>query len=239
MIVEYEGTKYHGFQQQKNVNTVQEKIEKSINRFTGEKIMINGASRTDAGVHAMGQVVSFDSDSEYCSATFLKALNYYLPEDIAVKKVWSVSDDFDPRRDAVSKVYRYSILNSRTPSPLIRRSVTVVKDKLDLHIMNQGARLFLGKHDFSPFTCASEVKMKYTIREILKSRMDRIGDILQYTVEGKSFLRYQVRRMVGTLVKVGRGGMELDELNKVINGYEFMVTDRMPAEGLCLYKVNY
>ena len=239
MKIEYEGTNYHGFQQQKNVRTIQGEIEKSINRLTGEKIKVSGASRTDAGVHAMGQVVAFDTDSVHGESTFLGALNYYLPEDIAVKEAWSVRDCFDPRRDAVSKVYTYSILNSKIPSPLIRRSVTVVGHNLDIHIMNKGAHLFVGEHDFSPFTCASEIETKCTKREIMRSKIDIGEDILQYTVEGTSFLRYQVRRMVGSLVKVGMGKMGLEELERVISGNSYAVTDRMPAEGLCLYKVNY
>jgi len=239
MIVEYEGTNYHGFQRQENVRTIQEEIEKSVNKFTGEKIKINGAGRTDAGVHAMGQVVAFSTGSVYAVDAFLGALNYYLPEDISVKKVWEVNGNFDPRRAAVSKVYTYSILNSRVPSPLIRKFVAMVTHDLDVEVMNSGARLFLGEHDFGFFTCASEIKTKCTIREIFKSQVDNSDNVLRYTVEGNGFLRYQVRRMVGSLVKVGMGKMKLEELKQVIDGDKYIVTDRMSAKGLCLYKVKY
>ena len=239
MIVEYEGTNYHGFQRQQNVRTVQEEIEKSVNKFTGEEIKINGAGRTDAGVHATGQVVAFNTGSVYGVNTFVGAVNHYLPEDISVKKVWEVSYNFHPRKDAISKVYTYSILNSEVPSPLKRKFVTMVKHRLDVDVMNEGAKLFLGEHDFKVFTCSSELEGKCTIREIVRSHIDDSENMLRYTVEGNGFLRYQIRRMVGALVKVGIGKMGLDELRQVISGNKYTVTDRMPAKGLCLYKVNY
>ena len=151
LTIEYQGTGYHGFQYQTNANTVQEELENSIERLTGRKTRITAAGRTDAGVHARNQIATFDTNSDLETDQIAKGMNHYLPDDIVVKKVVQVGKKFDPRRDAKSRVYRYSILNSNFRSPLKRLYTHSVIGSLDRDLMCEGAELFLGEHDFSKF----------------------------------------------------------------------------------------
>ena len=132
LTIEYEGTHYHGFQYQVNAPSIQGELEQAIERLTGERVRVKGAGRTDAGVHAEAQVVVFDTSSDRSTQTFVNALNHYLPQDIAVKQAHIVKPDFDPRRNALKRTYRYSILNCGTPSPLTRRFSYHIRNTLDL-----------------------------------------------------------------------------------------------------------
>ena len=151
LVVEYDGTRYHGFQLQANAPTIQGEIEESLLKLTGQKSRIKGASRTDAGVHAQGQVASFRTRSSLPLQTFVKGLNHYLPEDIAIKEAFRISDSFDVRRRAISREYKYYIWNSSTRSPLRRSSAHLVSDNLDTEAMNQACQALIGKHNFASF----------------------------------------------------------------------------------------
>lgn len=240
LVVEYEGTCYSGFQYQANAPSIQEELEKAIARLTGEKVRVKGAGRTDAGVHASGQVAAFDTASTHPPETFVRALNYYLPEDIAVKAAYRVKYDFDPRRKALSRTYRYTILNSPTPSPLMRRSACIVGVPLNVRRMQAGARLFVGEHDFRQFAGPLANKSASTVRLIYEASLTSKGHALAFEVRGSAFLPHQVRRMAGALVDVGKGKLSLDNLKQMINGGRVdAIAHSLPSQGLCLVEVAY
>ena len=240
LVVEYEGTDYCGFQYQLNASSVQEELERAILGFTGERVRVKAAGRTDAGVHAKGQVVAFDTDSIHSPKTSLNALNYYLPDNIAVRAVYRVGEDFDPRRDAISRHYRYTILNSAIPSPLMRRTAFMVAERLDADKMDEAAGLLEGTHDFARFSAVVRGQGLSTKRHIYQASVDRQGEIVAFEVIGSSFLHKQVRFMAGSLVCVGRGNISLDEYKLMIDAPEGEGKPRpLPADGLCLVEVSY
>ncbi len=238
LIIEYEGTDYSGFQFQENASTIQGELEKSINCLTGDIVRIKGAGRTDAGVHAKNQVIAFDSKFSDDLEVYFRGINYYLPESISVKSIFEVSQDFDPRRDATSRVYKYTILNSDSSSPLLRRTTYFDSDYMDIEIMKKASQMFLGVHDFKKF--CSPVKTGLSPgREIFDSKIEHENSLIFYTVEGNAFLPRQVRRMVGSLLKIAKGKMNLDELFELICAKGDNISPSLPANGLCLEKVNY
>ncbi len=237
LVVEYDGTNYHGFQYQKGVPSIQEGLEKALRRFTGETIRVHGAGRTDAGVHALGQVVSFDTESSHTVDTFVRALNFHLPDDIAVKSGRAVDDGFDPRRHALSRTYRYTIIRSRTRSPIRRRTAHVVGEPLDVDAMMNATEKLIGRHDFARF--AGPIAHGGTGRELFGARLRNDGDCLVFEFEGNAFLPQQVRRMVGAVVDVGRGRMTLGQFERMIEGDEAAVAHTAPPQGLCLVGVRY
>ena len=238
LIIEYEGTDYSGFQFQKNASTIQGELEKSINCLTGDIVRIKGAGRTDAGVHAKNQVIAFDSKFSDDLEVYFRGINYYLPESISVKSIFEVSQDFDPRRDATSRVYKYTILNSDSSSPLLRRTTYFDSDYMDIEIMEKASQMFLGVHDFKKF-CSPVKTGLSTIREIFDSKIEHENSLIFYTVEGNAFLPRQVRRMMGSLLKIAKGKMNLDELFELICAKGDNVSPSLPANGLCLEKVKY
>ena len=238
LIIEYEGTDYSGFQFQENASTIQGELEKSINCLTGDIVRIKGAGRTDAGVHAKNQVIAFDSKFSDDLEVYFRGINYYLPESISVKSIFEVSQDFDPRRDATSRVYKYTILNSNSPSPLLRRTTYFDSDYMDIEIMKKASQMFLGVHDFKKF-CSPVKTGLSTVREIFDSKIEHENSLIFYTVEGNAFLPRQVRRMVGSLLKIAKGKMNLDELFELICAKGDNISPSLPANGLCLEKVNY
>lgn len=240
LIVEYDGAEYHGFQYQVNAPTIQEELEKAVLRFTGEEARVNGAGRTDAGVHAEGQVVAFDTDSDHPPDRFEKALNFYLPEDISVRGAYRVDEDFDPRKGASSRRYRYTILNREARSPLRRRSAHLVRGPLDVGRMGDGARLFIGEHDFAGFSGPLEDRERSTFRRVIQSAVCRAGDEVRFEIQANAFLPHQVRRMAGALVDVARGNMSIDELREILDGASGgRVAHSLPPQGLCLVSVSY
>ena len=240
LIVEYDGTAYHGFQFQVNAPSIQEELENAIASLTGEKVRIKGAGRTDAGVHARGQVVAFDTASSHSTQTFVRALNYYLAEDIAVKAAYTVSHNFDPRRDALSRTYRYTIVNDAVLPPLMRRYACNVRERLDTGIMAEAASLLVGIHDFVRFCGPTDVKGASTIRQIYEIEVQRDGESVIIDVVGSAFLPHQVRRMAGALVDVGRGKISTDELKQMIEGKQTKaIAHSLPAQGLCLIEISY
>lgn len=240
LIIEYEGTQYHGFQYQVNAPSIQEELEKAIKRLTGECIRIKGAGRTDAGVHASGQVIAFDTAAEHTTATVVAALNHYLPHDIAVKAAYIVESDFHPRRNAQSRTYRYSILNSAVRSPLMSRFTCRIRQHLDVRRMHEAAQMFLGQHDFRRFAAVPQGCSVSSVRSISGASVERTGDVITIEVTGNAFLQHQVRRMAGSLADIGRDRLSPHDLEIMIdNGQTDRVAHSLPPQGLCLVGVQY
>ena len=240
LVVEYEGTKYHGFQYQANAPSIQEELEKAIARLTGEASRITGAGRTDAGVHAKGQVVAFDTCANHTAETFVRALNFFLPNEIAVKAAHRTGSDFDPRRMALSRRYMYTIHYGSTPSPLIRRTSHRVGEALSVDRMRRATQVFVGTHDFASFAGPLSKSDASTHREVYEAKLRQDGDVLNFEVEANSFLPHQVRRMVGALVDIGRGRLTLAELRLMLDGgSNDVAAHTLPPQGLCLLKVTY
>ncbi len=237
--MEYDGTHYHGFQLQTNLPTIQGEIEKALWKLTGEKSRVMAASRTDAGVHAKGQVASFRTRSSLPSPTFVKGLNYYLPREIAVKASFRVSDSFDVRRRALSREYNYYILNSLTRSPTRRGFSCLVTGHLDIEAMNQACQALIGEHNLASFTtCTAGIKS--TIRSIYRAKIEKDGDLAVFNIVANSFLPHQVRNTVGALIKVGLGKMTSDEFHSIVNAKRPGLAGPMaPAYGLYLMRINY
>lgn len=240
LIVEYEGTDYKGFQYQTNAPSIQEELENSIERLTGERVRVSGAGRTDAGVHALGQVVAFDTTAGHPPETFKMAMNHHLPDSIAVRAAFRVTDGFDPRREALSREYRFTVLNSRTPAPLMRRTAVRISEPLNVKKMRNGSKLLVGEHDFARFAGPLEAGKDNTVRWIYRASVRTTGEIVTFEFEGSSFLPHQVRRMVGALVDLGRDAMSLSDLRALIRGESSrVVAHSLPAQGLCLVGVTY
>jgi len=240
LVIEYDGASYHGFQYQTNSPSIQEEIEEAIARFTGERPRIKAAGRTDTGVHAKAQVVAFDTSTSRSLTSFVQGLNFYLPDDIAVKAAYRTGEDFDPRRMAMSRRYRYNIDAGPAPSPLTRRTAYHVGVSLDIRRMQRAAGWFVGVHDFARFAGALSAPGTRTVREVYEARVLREDDIIGFEVEGNSFLPRQVRRMAGALVDLGRGSLTPAELRSMIDGGAGDAVARsLPPQGLCLLKVTY
>jgi tRNA pseudouridine38-40 synthase len=240
MIVEYHGMGYSGFQYQKNAPTVQQQIEKSIESLTAQPVRIRGAGRTDAGVHALGQVVAFDTSANYTPKTFLNALNARLPQDIAVKEVYRARPDFDPRRDAISRLYRYTLLVSDVRSPIWKESTHRVRASVDLDAMREAAAQMVGVHDFAKFGSPLDDPEAGTVRRIFRIDLNPREPFICVEVEGNAFLPRQVRRMVGALVDVGAGRLTTEDIKKQISRAEDAPVARsLPPQGLCLVRVKY
>ncbi len=239
-VIEYEGTRYYGFQLQASLPTIQGEIENALRKLTGEKIRVTAASRTDTGVHARGQVVSFRTRSSLTPQTFINGLNYYLPRDIAVKAAYRASDSFHVQRSALSREYNYYILNSPTRSPLRENFCYLVKGHLDIEAMNQACQALIGKHDFVSFASSIKVGEKSTVRMVYKAITERDGERVTFNMVAGSFLPHQVRNTVGALIRVGMGKMPADKFYSILEAKEpGLAGPSAPAQGLCLMQVNY
>ena len=240
MVVEYDGTNFCGFQSQVNVPTIQQEIEKAITRLTGERLRIKGAGRTDSGVHAQGQVIAFNTEATYTLKVFNKALNHYLSNQIAVKEVYQVASNFDPRRMALSRHYRYTMFCGDHRSPLLSRTSHHIQAILDLNGMIVGAKKILGRHNFARFAGPTHKMGTSTVREIYRVDVRKNNDSIELNVEGNSFLPQQVRRIAGALVDIGNGKLDQIELKKMIDAKAGSAIARtLPPSGLCLISVKY
>lgn len=241
LVVEYDGTSYYGFQLQASHPTIQGKLEKALNDLVGENIRISAASRTDAGVHARGQVISFKTSANLPLVAFVHGLNYYLPPDIAVTSAHKVPLAFDVRRMAVSREYTYSILNSETRSPLTARFAHRIAGEPDIEAMNRACRLIIGTHDFASF--ASDIggePEQSTVRHVHLAEVTRKNGLVVLTIVANAFLRHQVRSLAGALIQVGLGKMSLDEFEVVFEAKQPGLAGlALPACGLTLVRVNY
>jgi len=238
LTLEYDGTHYHGFQKQPHHTTIQEQIENALFRLTQETVKIIGAGRTDAGVHAMGQVVNFKLDKTMEHATLLHGLNALLPDDIAVKKVASVHADFHARYGARRKTYRYFIHNSAIRSPWKEKIAWQCRSPLNIAKMRQAAKRLIGIHDFSSF-CATDNDAKNHLVHFLKIAISKKEDGIQITLTANRFLRYMVRNIVGLLVEIGRGKKEVN-IGRILDGKNRTLAGMTaPPQGLFLMEVRY
>jgi tRNA pseudouridine38-40 synthase len=240
LILEYDGTNYHGSQLQANAPTIQGEIEKALKKLTGERTRVKAASRTDAGVHARGQVVSFRTNSSLPLKAFVAGLNHYLPPDIAVKESFTADDAFDVRRSAISREYKYQILTSPTRSPMRQNYSYRVNGNLDIAAMNQACQALVGKQDFASFVTGTETGKKSTIRNVYKAAIEQDGDMIVLDMAANSFLPHQVRNTMGSLIKVGQGKITVDDFYNMVKAKRpGLAGPTAPAAGLCLTQVNY
>jgi tRNA pseudouridine38-40 synthase len=240
LIMEYDGRRYHGFQWQNGQPSIQKEIEKAIERLTGERRRVMAASRTDAGVHALGQVVSFRTGSSLPVDTFISGLNHYLPDDIAVKAAYRIDDNFNVRRDALSREYSYYILNSPTRSPVRSAFSHLVANPLDIEAMNRAAQALIGEHDFASFASSNGIEPKSTVRRVLRAEIERDGEMVIFHMAANSFLTHQVRNTVGALIRVGLGKMSASQFRGILEAREpALAGPTAPAGGLYLNRVNY
>lgn len=240
LTVEYEGTNYAGWQIQNGLPTVQGALADAASELTGEEIVVRGASRTDAGVHALGQVACFNTSSTISASSMPRALNSKLPGDIVVVEATDAEAAFDPRRHSKSKTYRYRILNRPMPSALHARFSWFVYEPLDIELMRKAAAHFIGEKDFASFMAAHS-DAAHSVREVTGVEIERKGEeIVEIEVRGTAFLRHMVRIMVGTLVEAGTGKLHPDRVLPILDAKDRRVA-RMtaPPQGLCLVSIEY
>lgn len=240
LLVEYDGTGLAGWQRQKDRPTVQGHLEAALLRLTGDAATVYGASRTDAGVHARGQVAHFKTRSVHGPAVFLRALNALLPDQIAVLAVEEAPASFHARYQAKSKVYEYRLHLSPAPSALSRRQAWHIPYPLDLSAVEQALGPLKGEHDFAAFRSVGS-PVRSTVRRMLGARLetDPGGQVL-IVLEADGFLRHMVRAIVGTLVMVGRGGLGRARFLEILgSGDRALAGPTAPAHGLCLREVKY
>lgn len=240
--VAYDGTNYHGFQTQDNpgLPTIQDELVRAIQVVTGENVKITCAGRTDAGVHARGQVIDFLTGSRIPDDRFHLAMNSLLPGDIAVIYAETVAEEFHSRFSALGKHYRYTILNQRIPSPFHRRYSHQVYPPLDVKAMQDAAACFVGTHDFRAF-CAAGSPVKDFVRTIWRCDLTQGEEnLLILDVMGNGFLYNMIRIIVGTLVDVGKGKIPPDDIPQIIASMDrTLAGTTAPPQGLCLMKVWY
>jgi tRNA pseudouridine38-40 synthase len=238
-ILEYDGTKFHGFQRQRGLRTVQGVLEGRFSRLLDEETKIIGAGRTDAGVHALGQVANFRTARPIGIDKLVDVLNGALPADVKVQSCEEVDASFHARRCARSRTYRYSIIERATPSPLRGRFALVIPTRLTVTAMKQAARPLIGRHDFRAFQ-ASGSETVTTERTLLRLACERVGDSVEITAEADSFLYRMVRRMVAGLLRVGSGKLKRAALAEALaSGEQLSNCPPAPACGLCLVQVSY
>lgn len=238
LVIEYDGTNYAGWQQQKKEKTVQETLKKAIENVVNEKITLYGSGRTDAGAHALGQVANFKTKSNLPTSKLVQAINFYLPNDIVVKSARKVSGEFHSQYSTKSKIYRYTILNNNTGSAINRNFCYYYSGDLNIEKMQKASKAILGKHDFSTFKSKSDNACN--IRTIKKLEIKKKEKHLLFTIEADGFLYKMVRSIVGTLLEVGKGKMTITEFKRVSrSGTRSLAGATVPAKGLCLLKVKY
>jgi tRNA pseudouridine38-40 synthase len=240
-VVEYDGTAYHGWQLQKDLPTIQGRIEDALERILGTPTRVHGSGRTDAGVHAVGQVAHFVSNWSRSVEELKRGCNALLPPDITVRKLESAPEDFHARHSAHSKTYVYKILNLPLRSPLNRLYSWHVQRELDLQSMNRAAEYLVGTHDFAAFGSPTEGTPS-TVRRMLETawlRDEPLG-LLRFTIRGTGFLRYMVRSIVGTLAWVGSGKLSASEFEAILRSCDRSRSGpAAPPHGLYLQSVNY
>jgi tRNA pseudouridine38-40 synthase len=238
LVIEYDGTNYAGWQQQKNGITIHETLRKAIERVVTEDITLQGSGRTDAGTHAVGQVANFKTKSNIPIYNLVQAINSYLPKDIVVKSAKKVPEKFHSRYSAKSKTYRYTILNGNIRNAIGRNYCLHYSTYLDIEKMRKASKILLGKRDFSAFKSKSDVIS--SVRTMMKLEIKKKGRLLVFTVEADGFLYKMVRSIVGTLIEVGKGKMTVAEFKKIVkSGTRAKAGNTVTANGLCLLKVKY
>jgi len=240
LIIEYDGSGFHGWQRQKKDRTVQETIEKALAIMTREKVTVIGSGRTDAGVHALGQVACFKTRSRLDARVFLTGLNSLLPGDVVVHACDPMPDVFHARFDVASKRYRYHILNRPIAPAIGRQFVWHIRKPLDTAAMTQAAMIMLGTHDFKAFEGKGSPR-DHSIRTVTDSTIKATGDgNLTYDIQANGFLRFMVRNIVGTLVEVGLGKIDSQKVRKILQSKDrSRAGATAPPQGLFLMDVTY
>lgn len=239
LVVAYDGTNYHGWQLQPEAVTIEGELNKALSTMLAAEIKVIGASRTDAGVHALGNVAVFDTDSRIPGEKFSYALNSRLPEDIRVVSSCEVAEDFHPRYDCHDKTYEYRICRSEFMLPTKRLYAAHIYYKLDVELMKEAAKSFIGEHDFVSF-CSAGSSVTDTVRTIYSLELYEKEEELIIRVNGNGFLYNMVRIIAGTLINVGSGRMSISECkNAIEGGCRELAGPTAPAKGLCLLEINY
>jgi tRNA pseudouridine38-40 synthase len=239
LVVEYDGFDYCGWQVQSEVPTLQGVVEAALEKILGEHVRIHGAGRTDAKVHALGQVASFRCPSDIPATALQRALNSLLPRDVVVHEVQDVPVDFHARFSALGKVYTYRILNRATRAPLQLRYTWHIPQALDVPAMALAALSLHGTHDFRSFQ-ATGSEVKTTERTLLELGIAREGDEIVVSCAANGFLRHMVRNLVGTLIEVGRGMRSPVDVKRILDGCDRQLAGvTAPPQGLCLMRVMY
>lgn len=239
LTIAYDGTNYCGWQIQPNGITVEEVVNKALKKLTGEEIRVIGASRTDSGVHALGNVAVFDTETTIPPKRISYALNQRLPEDIVVVKSEEVEADFHPRYCDCSKTYEYHILNTRIPIPTKRLTNYFVSYELDIDKMRQAASYLVGEHDFVSF-CNVRTDVEDTVRTITELEILQEGEEITIRISGNGFLYNMVRIIVGTLIRVGRGFYEPEKVKEILETKDRKAAGvTAPPQGLVLVEIRY
>jgi tRNA pseudouridine38-40 synthase len=240
LVLEYDGTNYVGWQTQSNGPSIHAEVERAVRTLLGEEVRIFAAARTDSGVHAAGQVVCFTTQRALPLKAYRMGLNNLLPKDIAAVEASEVPEDFDPRRLARGKRYRYRIFNRPTPSPLRRRTHWQIFQPLDVAAMQAAAGALLGRHDFSAFR-AADCQAAHAVRELREvSVSGKAGDEIAVGIEGTAFVKHMVRNIVGTLVEVGKRRRGIDWVKEALDSRDRNRSGpTAPAHGLILMEILY
>lgn len=239
LTISYDGTEFCGYQIQPNKRTVEEELEKALEKLLGKKVKTVASGRTDSGVHALNQKVHFDSDAKIPPQKYAEALNSLLPSDVKVVSSKRVKSDFNARYSAKNKTYRYSLYFGKVENPMLSRYKTLLKYPLDLEKIKSACKLIEGEHDFKCFL-ASGSSVKNTVRTVYSIKVVKKGNLLDFYVKGNGFLYNMVRIIVGSLVAVGEGRLTLEEIETAIKtGNRTLLGKTMPAKGLTLYSVTY
>lgn len=239
IVVAYDGTRYHGWQVQPNAITIEQIINDALSKLLNEHIEVIGASRTDAGVHAEGNVAVFDTDTSIPAEKISYALNRVLPDDIVIQESFEVEPDFHPRKCDSIKTYMYRILNRSFDMPVRSRNSIHVYKTLDVELMREAAAYLVGRHDFRNF-CSTHTQAKSTVRIIYSLNVEKDGDQIIITVSGNGFLYNMVRMIAGTLIDVGSGKMKPEHMAEILVSpkRDFSI-NTAPAKGLTLCSIEY
>jgi tRNA pseudouridine38-40 synthase len=250
LLLEYDGTRYKGWQIQKKGETIQGILEERFLQITGQRARATGASRTDAGVHAFGQVAVFRTETHLDPQIIKRAFNSILPDDMRVVDVSLAEHSFHPRKDAQRKTYFYLIENRRDSSVFLKRYAWTVVQLLQIRQMEEAGKILIGKHDFSSFM-GSGSSIKVPVREIFSFKVEHMQEIqfmtmslkgrfIRISIEADGFLRHMVRNIVGTLVEIGRGRMPVDEMTAILKSRDRRrAGPTAPSHGLFLEKITY
>ncbi|MBO0698623.1 MAG: tRNA pseudouridine(38-40) synthase TruA [Zavarzinella sp.] len=239
LTLSYDGTDFNGWQTQPGYRTVQDVLEQAIAAVTGARPHANASGRTDAGVHAVGQVVNFYTDTRLSPETLLRAVNAHLPADVVVREAAEVAQAFDANRDAVRKLYRYVIRDAPVPDPFLRKYAAWSKHRLDAAAMARAARVLVGRHDFHSFETNWPNRMS-SVRTVTHLSVNRAGDYIWIDVEADGFLYNMVRAIAGTLINVGRGFWPESKVAEILNAEDRKEAGpTAPACGLFLMRVTY
>lgn len=239
LVIAYDGTNYCGWQKQPNAITIEEVVNKHLTRLLGEDIEVIGSSRTDSGVHALGNVAVFDTETKIPAEKIAHALNQRLPKDIVVQSSCEVPLDFHPRYHKSCKTYEYRILNREYQLPTMRLYTHFVYKQLDIDKMQEAAKYLIGEHDFKSF-CSIKTQVLSTVRTIYSLEIRREGDEVILRIRGNGFLYNMVRIITGTLIKVGLGMTEPSHVANVLASKERVIAGpNAPANGLTLVNIEY